>query len=88
MGFFKAPRTASFLSDVLQQIEPQANQGLYPNFGMWGTVVFTKSILKYDLYKYKTKKYVIFAEEEKPDITLMVSEKEIKDWIVTSEKSH
>jgi len=34
----------------------------------------------------ETKKYVIFAEEEKPDITLMVSEKEIKDWIVTSEK--
>ena len=57
-GIFKAPRNAPFLLDMLAEIEDRAKQADYPTFGIWGTVLFTRYVLKYNLLHYQTKKHV------------------------------
>lgn len=51
-GAFKSPPRAKFLSDILIDIDEKASTGDYPDFGIWGTVVFTRSIFNNKLERY------------------------------------
>jgi hypothetical protein len=52
-GAFKAPKGAAFLQDIIKKIKDQALTGDYPDFGIWGTVVFTRTIFDYGLDFFK-----------------------------------
>ena len=45
-SLFKAPPGAIFLRTMLTKMYPDANRGIYPEFGQWGTVIFSRSIVE------------------------------------------
>ncbi len=57
-GAFRAPKGAPFLANILEQIREPARDGRYPDFGLWGTVIFTRAIFNYGLTHFKEDKNV------------------------------
>jgi len=54
-GAFKSPPQAPYLQEILDEIRTEAQNGQYPSlFGIWGPVLMTKKVFKYQLEKYKT----------------------------------
>jgi hypothetical protein len=52
-GAFRAPSGAPFLQTILNRIRADAQRGHYPDFGIWGTVVFTRAIFDHGLECYR-----------------------------------
>jgi len=52
-GCFCAPKNSDLLKSILSEIEDQAGVGDFPSlFGEWGTILFTKNIVKHGLLKH------------------------------------
>jgi glycosyl transferase-like sugar-binding protein len=83
-GVFKVPYKSLFLKDILDEISEDAQKGKYPDFGVWGTVIFTKSVFRHGLQKFKTKHNVFcphpfsLAQQLYTDASL-----DIPDWAYT-----
>lgn len=83
-GAFKAPKGACFLDDILKEIRPRALVGDYPEFGIWGTVVFTRAVFDYglDLFKQDRNIFIPFGFQ---DVARIYTDPTLKvpDWAYT-----
>lgn len=61
-GVFKAKKNDDFLIEIIKEINPLAIIGNFPKvFGMWGTVIFSRKIIKYNLLKYKVENIIPYG---------------------------